>query len=210
MRRPGAPPAPPHQTTATTPRRGTTAAAAGPPCRSPASSPAAATTPCANSERTRSPPPRKQPEPGRAGAPDTDEPAAGSRQLPARPGYGLGRPRKNERPQPPQPGHPITHHVAGARQNAPRTEIRLGARRAPGELADAAQTSTAGAGRRMPHDLTSSGGPLLPRRAIVPGRPSRRQGRSSGGALHLDPVPSAPMTSADQEARGGPVTEPAR
>jgi len=28
----------------------------------------------------------------------------GSRQLPARPGYGLGRPRKNERPQPPSRG----------------------------------------------------------------------------------------------------------
>ncbi len=28
----------------------------------------------------------------------------------------------------PEPGHPITHHVAGARHSAPRTEISLGAR----------------------------------------------------------------------------------
>lgn len=28
----------------------------------------------------------------------------------------------------PKPGHPIKHHVAGARHSAPRTEIRLGAR----------------------------------------------------------------------------------
>jgi len=28
----------------------------------------------------------------------------------------------------PEPGHPITHHVAGATHSAPRTEISLGAR----------------------------------------------------------------------------------
>jgi len=49
----------------------------------------------------------------------------------------------------PQPGHPLTHHVAGARQNAPRTEIRLGARRSGS--ADPCQLP----GRRThPDDLT--------------------------------------------------------
>jgi hypothetical protein len=46
----------------------------------------------------------------------------------------------------PKPGHPITHHVAGARQNAPRTEIRLGARRGrePPNAAPSANCPTGG------------------------------------------------------------------
>ena len=45
----------------------------------------------------------------------------------------------------PRPGHPITHHVAGARQNAPRIEIRLGARHPRGA---ARRGSDITAGRR--------------------------------------------------------------
>jgi Transposase IS116/IS110/IS902 family len=117
---------------------------AGPRCRSPASSPVAATTPCANSARTRWPPPRNSQAPRRAGAPDTpmNPRPAPATCLPGATALG-GLQRMSGRT--PAPGHPITHHVAGARRNAPRTEIRLGARRA-GELADAAQPQTAGGG----------------------------------------------------------------
>ena len=74
------------------------------------------------------PPPRDLAAPHRRRARHADDP----RPAPATsllPGAALGQPPKNERPHHPHPGHPITHHVAGARQNAPRTEIRPGARR---------------------------------------------------------------------------------
>ena len=78
----------------------------------------------------------------------------------------------------PKPGHAITHHVAGARHSAPRTEIRLGARHGAGT----GERGTAHCARPEVHpdDLTSIRLPL-PRRAMIgTGRPGLKVVRPAG------------------------------
>jgi hypothetical protein len=128
MRRPSARPGPPHRTTTTTPRSGPGAAPGWPRCRWPASSPAAATTRCANWGKTRWPPPRDPAGPPRRRA---RPPMKTCGPLPLRLCCHAVAWTALERMSGRTPATGAPNHASCRRstKNAPRTEIRLGARR---------------------------------------------------------------------------------
>lgn len=100
----------------------------------------------------------------------------------------------------PTPGHPIKHHVAGARHSAPRTEIRLGARHGGGTGERGIPTTRTE--RASPDDLTTPQPGLLPRRAMIrAGQHGAKVVRPAGRST-LTPRRPAPPIGGYQEAGG--------